>query len=388
MATRTVTSTIKRSDGSAWKGAVVRFRLANNSYRASPAETYPEGDITATADANGAISVTLISGDGIVYDVTTPDRETFQIAVPDGSSTTLEGLRAAYSGAPAAVDTVENALIALGWSTNPTSQYVDVAGDTMTGNLTVEKSSPIVTVKATSGTNPEVKLYDTTDGGATIFTDNGVINIGRLTSAGSWSENLISIATNDVVKITDLAGTGVRAVSASATGELDDVTPLTALSDVDITSAASGQNVRYDGSGWVNEYGPGYAVGVIERASMGDSPSTLTNLAAAATEVGVIRTRRKLDLTNARQVRLTAHTDTVAGSTGSDLYLRYSTNNGGAWTDITNATVTIDAASTWTDSGWVDLPSGAKAFVMIALWSKDGDGVADPTINYAGYQIR
>jgi hypothetical protein len=113
MATRTVTGTIKKADGTPWAGAEVRFTLYDNTYRTSPSETYPQYTVVTNADANGLISVPLISGVNMVYDVLTPDRKTFRIAVADGPSATLEALRASYSAAPVAVNDVQNALNAL-----------------------------------------------------------------------------------------------------------------------------------------------------------------------------------------------------------------------------------------------------------------------------------
>lgn len=113
MATRSVSSVLKKEDGTAWANATVRFELDRNSYRASPAETYPHHSLLVTTDSSGALSATLISGPGIVYEVTTPDRETFKIAVEDGSAATLEALRASYSAAPVSTNDVQNALNAL-----------------------------------------------------------------------------------------------------------------------------------------------------------------------------------------------------------------------------------------------------------------------------------
>ena len=114
MAVRVVTGVIKRPDNSAWRGGAVRFRLTPDTFRASPAETYPEESVVAVADASGNISVSLVSGADVVYEVTLPgpNGDQFFVAVPDGSATTLEALRASYAGAPASVASVEAALIA------------------------------------------------------------------------------------------------------------------------------------------------------------------------------------------------------------------------------------------------------------------------------------
>lgn len=114
MATRTVTSTILRSDGSAWNGAVVKFRLAANAYTTSPPDTYPAQTVTAIANASGQISVTLAADLAVAYVVTLPDGDTFNIFVPAGSPTTIEALRAAYSGAsPTAPPDLTSAIVSI-----------------------------------------------------------------------------------------------------------------------------------------------------------------------------------------------------------------------------------------------------------------------------------
>lgn len=106
MATRTITGTLLRPDGSAWYGAPVRFRLVDDTFRLSPDESYPILVIETTTDTDGEFSVTLVSGVDLVYEVTMPDRETFRILVEDGSATTLEVLRGLYGGIPTGVGTM------------------------------------------------------------------------------------------------------------------------------------------------------------------------------------------------------------------------------------------------------------------------------------------
>lgn len=340
MATRTITSTIKRSDGSGWAGAKVRFRLSADSYRASPAETYPIGDVVAVADAGGAMSVTLISGTGIVYRVTMPDDETFAIAVPDGSSVALETLRASYNGAPAAVNSVEDAIVSL-YGGLPTAR----------GAIAVQ------------------------EGDATVVADLTHLDFDA-------SDFVVSESPTGEANVSLAYGT-----SAGTPAEGNHSHTLDGLSDVAVTSPADGQNVRYNGSSWVNEYGSGLYVLYLARIALTEASAAeyeITNAPSGLTEVGVLRTRRWVDLTNARQVRLTCDVN-QAGSSGTDLVLRYSTDNGSNWTSITE--VTIDSTGI-KDSGWVSLPAGAKAFVLTGLWTKDGNATADPQLNYAAGQYR
>ena len=113
MGERTVTGVLKRPNNAPWKGGVVRFTLLDDTFLLSPDETFPTAIVEAVAGDDGAFSVTLVSGLDQEYEVTLPDRQKFRIVVPDGAATTLEMLRAAYVGAPAALDTVETVVEAL-----------------------------------------------------------------------------------------------------------------------------------------------------------------------------------------------------------------------------------------------------------------------------------
>lgn len=100
MATRLVTGTLLRVDGSAWVGGQVYFDLVDDAFTVSPDRTYPKDRVIGVADSSGAFSVTLTSDLDQVYQVTLPDRETFLIAVSPGPPVTLEVLRAGYVGIP------------------------------------------------------------------------------------------------------------------------------------------------------------------------------------------------------------------------------------------------------------------------------------------------
>ena len=113
MATRAITGTILRPDGTPWAGASVRFITTDDAYTVSPANTLPLYVVTAVTDEYGEFTVSLVADLSVNYKVTLPDRSTFEITVPSGSPTTLEALRAATSGMPVAVDSLEDLLISL-----------------------------------------------------------------------------------------------------------------------------------------------------------------------------------------------------------------------------------------------------------------------------------
>lgn len=98
MATRVVSGKVNRPSGAAWPGAVVKFRLVDDTYTLSPDASYPITTISVVTAGDGTFSVTLAAGLSVAFEVTLPDGETFYIYVPEGSATTLEALRFAYDG--------------------------------------------------------------------------------------------------------------------------------------------------------------------------------------------------------------------------------------------------------------------------------------------------
>lgn len=113
MATRAITGTILRPDGTPWAGASVRFITTDDAYTVSPANTLPLYVVTAVTDEYGQFTVSLVADLSVNYKVTLPDRSSFEITVPSGSPTTLEALRAATSGMPVPIDSLEALLIEL-----------------------------------------------------------------------------------------------------------------------------------------------------------------------------------------------------------------------------------------------------------------------------------
>ena len=105
---RTITAQINRPDGSAWGGAVVRFKPTQDSFTQTPDASYPIDTITAVADSTGVLQVTLASGLSTTYLVTMPDDEPFTIIVEDGSDVSLEDLRAATEGAAIPAASIES----------------------------------------------------------------------------------------------------------------------------------------------------------------------------------------------------------------------------------------------------------------------------------------
>lgn len=121
----------------------------------------------------------------------------------------------------------------------------------------------------------------------------------------------------------------------------------------------------------------------------GAGDRTWTNMPAAKTGVfgnTTDRYVRRLDLTDARQVRFTFAIAT-GGVAGADLLLRYSTDNI-TYTDMTGTLTTFGASTGIFDSGWDDLDAGAKAGVYVRPYGQDGNGAADPVIDWLAAMFR
>lgn len=111
MATRTITGTIKNSQGTAVSGATVSFTMEGGTFTVGPDVTYLASGVTATTDTTGAFSVTLTSGLDVYWLCRLPDGSGFRFALPDGSTTTIEALRSASEGLPVPITTGADILL-------------------------------------------------------------------------------------------------------------------------------------------------------------------------------------------------------------------------------------------------------------------------------------
>jgi len=108
---------------------------------------------------------------------------------------------------------------------------------------------------------------------------------------------------------------------------------------------------------------------------------TLTNMAAADSELPTTQYRLLLDLLGFTQFRATMRVAT-AGSTNSDLRFQYSLNDS-VFTNLDgSAGPELPIATTGSkDTGWVGINSLARVNnVYIRMMGKEGDGVADPVL--------
>jgi len=99
MATRSVTFTLLKADGSAWAGGVVTFELLPGGYETGGTQ-YPAATVKATAGTDGTGSISLWRSEAgvttIKFRCTLPNGEQFMFSVPDaGTAIDLSTLRAA-----------------------------------------------------------------------------------------------------------------------------------------------------------------------------------------------------------------------------------------------------------------------------------------------------
>lgn len=107
-----------------------------------------------------------------------------------------------------------------------------------------------------------------------------------------------------------------------------------------------------------------------------------------------VRHIQKADLTNFSQVRFLVNKTGNTGATGATLHLRYHTSYSTTVGDYvaigTSAlSVAVDTASSvYLDTGWIDLASGAKADVFLAVVGAGGDASASPQFGAITAQFR
>jgi hypothetical protein len=116
---------------------------------------------------------------------------------------------------------------------------------------------------------------------------------------------------------------------------------------------------------------------------------TWTNMPSATTEFLGIQnlTRFKLDLSNAREIRVVTFVQTI-GAANAKLGVEFW--NGSAWTSIgvtDNAPVSINVSGEMSGA-WTVIASAARADVPVRIVGVSGDGVIDPIFANVAIQVR
>ena len=104
----------------------------------------------------------------------------------------------------------------------------------------------------------------------------------------------------------------------------------------------------------------------------------------------------QIDLTYYNQVRLIVNKQGTAGATGSKLLVRYQATTGAPFTEssylaigTSEVSLAVDTTNNILVTSWIDLVSGAKSDVWVALMGIDGDTTADPVFGniYAEFRF-
>lgn len=160
----------------------------------------------------------------------------------------------------------------------------------------------------------------------------------------------------------------------------------------EVGSFGANDFVKWDGSNFVGATLTGsYLTIPLTLLSAGTSGDLWTDQPSGLTEWNSgTYTRLKMDLTYATQFRITGTVKT-AGVSGAKVRIRYSTDSGSSFNNLEDTTTTgdvaIDATGNFTGT-FVNVVSGAKSDVLIALFGISGDGAADPVLSNVVVEVK
>lgn len=93
---------------------------------------------------------------------------------------------------------------------------IGVAGQLTAGGIVVDGTTAAVLALKTTGSGvPDLRLYDTTDGGWIFFSDNGLLYLAKADTAGAWTANALAFGTD--LSATFNGNIFVQATAASVT---------------------------------------------------------------------------------------------------------------------------------------------------------------------------
>lgn len=243
MATRTISGQVNKPSGAPWGGAVVKFRLVDDTYTLSPDASYPIATVSVVTATDGTFSATLAAGLSVAYEVTTPDGETFFIYVPEGSATTLEALRFAYDGVavippPDLADYVESALEGAA-AREIIEDYLGAAvQDSATIDATYTDGSGQLTLDVKANTSQQKIAVRKNSSGSAVGTRQRI----NLIEGSNVTLTIADDGVNDEVDVTIAASGGSTIAVKEANSNV-----VAAASSIDFTGADF--NVTDGGSG-------------------------------------------------------------------------------------------------------------------------------------------
>lgn len=130
--------------------------------------------------------------------------------------------------------------------------------------------------------------------------------------------------------------------------------------------------------------------GPVTRIDLVAAALTLTDAAAAETEITTPRYKALIDLSRYSQIRLLVNCSTV-GTASTVIRLQWCATAGGTYLEFaaTNLPSVSLAAQGLIDSGWVTIPAAAQtAEVFLRPATFGGDATADPVISRLEVLIR
>lgn len=236
------------------------------------------------------------------------------------------------------------------------------------------------------GTHPNLATHNAM-GLATDSEVTGAISSGITTHLSAAHGDLIHEGDS---RLTDTRTPTSHAASHNVGGGDAIIFPthtLDDLTDVAITSPATGHRLSYTGSGWANTAFPSTETVLMFAApgtavAWANQPSTLDEFLSRAIH------RVKKDLSLVTQARLEVMVSALGASTAT-IALQYSTDQS-TWNYLdggTGPSVAINGGGLKVSS-WVNVTGGAKADVFLRLVGNGGDGAADPSFGNCHVELK
>lgn len=234
---------------------------------------------------------------------------------------------------------------------------------------------------------------------------------------------LTADTTLNQLRLHDGSTAGGHTIGAGGAVALDD------LSDVTVTSPATGAVLTYNGSAWVDGtvaladtdavsgelavanggtgggnaatarsnlgFGTFLLHSVFPWHSRGDANMTLTDVAAGDAFLGKSNANvAQFDATHYTHVRVTARIGTAA-TAGTKIVAKYRlvssgySSTIGDYVAIGTSAVELPLSSTGViASSWITLASGAKADILLCPVQTGGDGATDPAIRHLAFEFK